>query len=44
MVEKIVSLLMGSGEKISVGLVGKMSEHYSPRILAEKTLALTNKK
>ncbi|MGL5488879.1 MAG: glycosyltransferase, partial [Shewanella sp.] len=42
MVEKIVSLLMGSGEKTSVGLVEKMSEHYSPRILAEKTLALTN--
>ncbi len=44
MVEKIVSLLMGSREKTSVGLVEKMSEHYSPRILAEKTLALTNKK
>ncbi|MFM5360324.1 glycosyltransferase [Aeromonas veronii] len=43
MVEKIVSLLMGNGEKTSVGLVKKMSEHYSPLILAEKTLALTNK-
>jgi glycosyltransferase involved in cell wall biosynthesis len=44
MVEKVVLLLMGNGEKTSVGLVEKMSEHYSPRILAEKTLALTNKK
>ncbi|WP_323971557.1 glycosyltransferase [Aeromonas hydrophila] len=40
MVEKSMSLLMDNGGKIIYGLMEKMSDHYSPRILAEKTLAL----
>ena len=42
MVENIFSLLTEKSEKLSVSLVEKMNAHYSPRILAEKTLMLAS--
>ena len=44
MVENILSLLIEDRTKISIGLVEKMNAHYSPRILAEKTLMLASQK
>ncbi|MNG80256.1 4-alpha-N-acetylgalactosaminyltransferase [compost metagenome] len=40
MVERIMSLLVGHDAKTKTNLVEKMSEHYSPCILAERTVAL----